>query len=201
MLIMKICERIGKEFIMKAISAVCVITAVLLVFASACWSLEPNDPNAPAPEPVRPANGQTAPDFTLKDLAGKKVSLSDFKDQVILLEFWAAWCPPCKAAMPQIQKLYDDLSPKGLKVLCVCTHSKLKELKGFLQNHPEYKMPVLFDPGQQNEAVGFSKYLIDGFPSFFVIGKDGKIVEFFKGFDEQHSPKTLRETVARHGIQ
>jgi peroxiredoxin len=77
----------------------------------------------------------------------------------------------------------------------------MEDLKGFLKDHPEYKMPVLFDPGQQNKAVGFDKYLIDGFPSFFVIGKDGKIVDSFKGFDQQHNPKTLRDTLAKLGIQ
>jgi len=201
MLIWEIFERFDKDCAMKSTKIVCALTAALLVGVSLGWALEPNEPNIPAPQPVRLENGKTAPDFTLKDLSGKKVSLADFKDQVILLEFWAAWCPPCKEAMPNVQKLHDDLSGKGLKVLCVCTHSKLKELKGFLQDHPEYKMPVLFDPGQQNKAVGFEKYLIDGFPSFFVIGKDGKIIDSFKGFDEKNNPGTIRATLAKLGIE
>jgi peroxiredoxin len=169
------------------------------LLAGACTTCSAADANQPAQ--IRLPNGSDAPDFTLETVDGNKVSLADLKGNVILLEFWAAWCPPCKAAMPHVQKLHDELAPKGLRIVCVCTESKMVDLKALLEQHPQYTMPILFDPAPKAEAVGYARYLIDGYPSFFVIDKSGKIVHSFKGFDEKNNPKTLRAIFAKLSIQ
>src|SRR5574337_170942 len=61
----------------------------------------------------------TAPDFTLQDMVGKSVKLSDYKGKVVLLEFWATWCPPCRASVPGLEKLHEAYKDKGLAVLAV----------------------------------------------------------------------------------
>ncbi len=74
-----------------------------------------------------------APDFTLKDLNGKTVSLSAFKGKVVLLNFFATWCPPCRAEMPALNKLYHTLKPRGLEVVAVSTDRSINDIKDFLE--------------------------------------------------------------------
>src|SRR4030042_5208982 len=74
-----------------------------------------------------------APDFTLKDLNGKTVPLSAFRGKVVLLNFFATWCPPCRAEMPTLNKLYHALKPRGLEVIAVSTHRSINAIKDFLE--------------------------------------------------------------------
>ena len=155
---------------------------------------EPAGPSAPA-KSVRLPDGTSAPDFTLQTLDGKSISLSDHKGKAVLLEFWAAWCPPCQRAFPHIDKLHKDFADNPVAVVSVCTSSKRPDLEAFLKQHTDYSLTILFDPAAQNESVGFAKYLIDGFPSFFIIGPDGKVVTSFKGFSEQDTSNKLKELI------
>jgi cytochrome c biogenesis protein CcmG, thiol:disulfide interchange protein DsbE len=63
--------------------------------------------------------GTTAPSFTARDLSGRPVSLDDLRGEVVLLNIWATWCPPCRDEMPSMQRLYEQLGPEGLKVVAV----------------------------------------------------------------------------------
>ena len=77
--------------------------------------------------------GSAAPDFSLRNINGKQVSLSDFKGDVVLINFWATWCAPCLTEMPHIQKMYTELKDKGFHVLAISVDaprdiSKIKPL-------------------------------------------------------------------------
>ncbi|HSP21696.1 MAG TPA: redoxin domain-containing protein [Planococcus sp. (in: firmicutes)] len=74
---------------------------------------------ATAPESSAPAEGQAAPDFELTSLDGEAVRLSDYRGKKVILNFWATWCPPCKAEMPHMQKFYEANKDKGIEVLAV----------------------------------------------------------------------------------
>jgi thiol-disulfide isomerase/thioredoxin len=127
---------------------------------------------AERPEPELAVKvGDAAPDFTLKDLAGTEVSLASLKGKVIVLDFWATWCGPCKAAMPVIQKLHDDYAAKGVAVLGVNTwEQNQKAVKNYIESK-KYTYPCLLDGDKLAEAYG-----VPGIPTLVVIGKDGKVV-------------------------
>ncbi len=86
------------------------LAVVVLVLAFAAGCQERNSTKGGAAK---------APDFTLQDLNGKNVKLSDFRGKVVVLEFWATWCPPCRESIPGIEKIYKAYKDKGLVVLAV----------------------------------------------------------------------------------
>jgi thiol-disulfide isomerase/thioredoxin len=109
-------------------------------------------------------------DFKLKDLNGKDVSLSDYRGKKVFLNFWASWCPPCKAEMPEMEKLYQETKDSDLVILTV----NLGEDKSIVQkfiNDNRYDFPVLLD----TDNVVASKYQVVSIPTSFFIDKEGNI--------------------------
>jgi thiol-disulfide isomerase/thioredoxin len=114
--------------------------------------------------------GDKAPDFKLTDLVGGEVTLASLKGKVVLLDFWATWCGPCKAAMPVIQKLHDEYASKGVAVLGVNTwEQNEKAVRDYIASK-KYTYPCLLEGDKLAEAYG-----VPGIPTLVVIGKDGKV--------------------------
>lgn len=111
-------------------------------------------------------------DFNLKDLNGKEISLSDLKGKKVFLNFWASWCPPCRAEMPDIEKLYAETKDSDLVILAVNLGEDKNTVKSFIDKN-NYKFKVLLD-SDQNVAA---KYNITSIPTSFFIDKEGTIVE------------------------
>ncbi|MBB6624160.1 TlpA family protein disulfide reductase [Clostridium gasigenes] len=114
---------------------------------------------------------EKAIDFKLKDLNGKYVSLNDFKGKNVLLNFWATWCPPCKAEMPDIEKLYQENKNSDLVILAVNLGEDKQTVKSFIEKN-KYNFDILLD-SDQDVAV---KYNIVSIPTSFFIDKEGNIV-------------------------
>lgn len=114
---------------------------------------------------------EKAIDFKLKDLNGKSVSLSDFKGKKVLLNFWATWCPPCRAEMPDIEKLYLENKDSDLVILAVNLGEDTQTVKSFIDKN-KYNFNILLDSDQ---AVAI-KYNIVSIPTSFFIDKEGNIV-------------------------
>lgn len=110
-------------------------------------------------------------DFKLKDLNGKDVSLNDFKGKNVLLNFWATWCPPCKAEMPDIEKLYQENKNSDLVILAVNLGEDKQTVKSFIEKN-KYNFDILLD-SDQDVAI---KYNIVSIPTSFFIDKEGNIV-------------------------
>ena len=112
-----------------------------------------------------------APDFTLRNVAGEAVSLSDYRGQVVLLNFWATWCPPCKAEMPSMETLYRMLKDEGLVFLAVNAEPNGPQVvPAFLEKNP-HSFPILLD----DEGLVQKLYGVYKFPETFIIRRDGTI--------------------------
>ncbi|MBM7869138.1 thiol-disulfide isomerase/thioredoxin [Clostridium pascui] len=113
-----------------------------------------------------------AMDFKLKDLTGKEVSLSDYKGKKVFLNFWATWCSPCKAEMPEMEKLYQETKNSDLVILAVNLDEEKDTVQKFI-NSNKYNFPVLLDTG--NIVAG--KYEVVSIPTSFFIDEEGNIVD------------------------
>ena len=109
-------------------------------------------------------------DFTLTDLQGKSWHLRDLRDKVVLVNFWATWCPPCRKEMPDLQALYDKYKDQGLVVLAISDEEATKVAPFIADRKISY--PVLLDPGRHvNDA-----FIVEGIPKSFVYDRVGKLV-------------------------
>lgn len=146
-----------------------------------------------------------AVDFTLKDQYGNTHTLSEYKGKTVFLNFWATWCPPCKAEMPDIQKLYETYDQEGeeaLIVLGVAAPGQWQEqdeegVKAFLEDKG-YTYPVLMD----SSGNTFLQYGVSSYPTTFMIDRDGNVFGYVPGmlsFDMMESIVQQTMTGVRNG--
>ena len=115
--------------------------------------------------------GQPAPNFTLKTVDGKEVSLKDFKGKVVLINFWATWCPPCREELPLFEKIYEKYKDKGFVILAINTDPE--NLKDFLKDFGvKITFPILIGDDRILDL-----YPVRGLPTSFLIDREGKIVK------------------------
>lgn len=117
--------------------------------------------------------GTTAPDFTLKTLDGKEVSLSDYRGKKVMINFWATWCGPCEAEMPEMQDYYEKHQDENIEILAV-NIDPLNDVAGFVKKHG-LTFPILLDPivKEGNEVNEIYKTI--AIPTTYVIDEKGKI--------------------------
>jgi peroxiredoxin len=133
-----------------------------------------------------------AADFTLADLHGKKWHLQDLRGKVVLVNFWATWCPPCRKEMPDLQALYDKFKDQGFVVLAISDEDTAKVSPFIAERKIGY--PILLDPGRKvNEA-----YIVEGIPKSFVYDRGGKLVA--QSIDMRTRNQFL-EMLAQAGLQ
>jgi len=109
-------------------------------------------------------------DFTLTDLHGQAWHLKDLHGKVVLVNFWATWCPPCRKEMPDLQALYDKYKDQGFVVLSISDEEQAKVAPFIADRKITY--PVLLDPGRKvNE-----EFIVEGIPKSFVYDREGKLV-------------------------
>jgi len=138
-------------------------------------------PSAGAAEREQPKLGHTltdisasvpAPDFTLEDMDGKKFSLKDYRGKVVLLNFWATWCPPCRREIPSMERIYEHFKDKDFVVLALNQMEDIDPVfiyLGGLEVSPTF--PVLFD---KDSSVSRA-YEVLGLPTTYLIDKNGTI--------------------------
>lgn len=134
-------------------------------------------------EPSRPQDfvGKDAPDLTLKLLDGKTYRQSSLKGNVVLLDYWATWCGPCKASLPHINELArdKDLAAKGLRVFAANDGEDAATVTRFL-TAAKYTFQVPLDP---TKALA-QAYRVSGIPLTILIGRDGKVAQVFEGYGD-----------------
>jgi thiol-disulfide isomerase/thioredoxin len=109
-------------------------------------------------------------DFTLKDLHGKKWTLSELHGKIVMVNFWATWCGPCKLEMPSLDWFYTRFGPQGLVVLSITSEDpfKVAQFTGQWNYHP----PILLDQG----GKVFQQFHVQGIPRTFLFDRDGKLI-------------------------
>ncbi|HYE83341.1 MAG TPA: TlpA disulfide reductase family protein [Clostridia bacterium] len=138
---------------------------------------------APSPEPSPAPTDSSQPegqqeqkkinlmesyDFTLEDLSGNKITLSGLKGKKVYLNFWATWCPPCKAEMPDLEKLYQETKESGLVILAVNVGEDKKTVQDFITKN-KYNFPVLLD----TKGEISQQYQVTGIPTSYFIDTEG----------------------------
>ena len=124
--------------------------------------------------------GDKAPDFTVEMLDGSKIKLSSLRGNVVLINFWATWCPPCRQEMAHLQEgVIDHFAGKDLVVLPISRGEERATVEAFLQKMG-YTFPVGLDKSQAIYRLYASNYI----PRSVVVGKDGKVVYVAVGYDD-----------------
>lgn len=126
-----------------------------------------------------------APDFTLMDQYGNAHTLSEYKGKTVFLNFWATWCPPCKAEMPYIEELYyeygeneGDVVILGVAMPKMGREGTREEIMKFLEEN-KYTFPVVFDESEFHDVA--YQYYINAFPTTFIINKEGNVEGYMPG--------------------
>jgi peroxiredoxin len=123
----------------------------------------------PAPAPVV---GAPAPDFSLNDLAGQAVKLSSLRGQVVLVNFWATWCGPCRLEMPTLEKYYEAFKGQGFVVLAVDMGDEKADVQAFASDH-KLSFSIVLDPDM---AVS-DAYRVSSLPTTFIVDAQGRITQ------------------------
>jgi thiol-disulfide isomerase/thioredoxin len=161
-------------------AVVFVVVAVVMVAAAVAFFAVGVNPTWAAERPnPKTLVGKPAPTFSLQTVQGKDMSLAKERGNVVVLDFWATWCPPCRESLPGLEKLHADkeLADKGLKVYAV----NLREEKDVAKQYLEQNNLTFPAPMDKTGAVA-QKYLVSGIPTTAVVGRDGKVKAVFVGF-------------------
>ena len=131
--------------------------------------------------------GSEAPDFTLTDLKGKTWTLSELKGQVVFINFWATWCPPCREEMPAMQQLLDLLPKDKFKMLAILNKDSTSNAELFVQKN-KLSMPILNDMANNIGPM----YGLTGLPETFIVDKQGIVREKYIGPAQWFSPEIVQ---------
>jgi len=139
-----------------------------------------------------PLVGGPAPEITLKDLQGQEVRLSDLRGKIVLLNFWATWCKPCKEEMPAMQASYDRLRDQGFVVLAVNELEDTEKVIEHVRKHG-HTFPVVMD----HDNVVANRYGVVGLPASFLVDRQGVVREQI--FGSLLTEERIADLVRRYG--
>jgi len=114
--------------------------------------------------------GEIPPAFSLPSGDGKEISLKDYSGKIIMVDFWASWCPPCRKELPILQKIYDEYSEKDVVLIGINCDEDMRTGQGFVKDNN-----ISFPMGYDTEGIVNQKYRVTAFPTLFIIGKSGKV--------------------------
>lgn len=128
--------------------------------------------------------GARAPDFAQRDINGNYVSVTSLRGKVIVLNFWATWCPPCKKEIPGLERMYREYRSQGLEVVGVSTDSSERGIRDFLKESPLSYRILRDTDGKISRLYG-----VYSLPTTFIIDRSGIVIKHFIGEQNWDSPK------------
>ncbi len=141
------------------------------------------------PWAINELRGKRAPDFTTTDLTGRTHRLSDYKGRVVLLNFWATWCPPCREELRSLESLRKDYKDKRLVIIAISVDRDIEKVKRFLR-----EISTSFIILHDGKYSVYKKYNVFSVPMTFLIDRKGRIVDIFFGEQDWTSP-TIKEQI------
>jgi len=132
--------------------------------------------------------GDTAPSFSIKTDSGKTITTKDFGGKLLVLNFWATWCPPCVEETPSLVALSNRLGPKGLTVVGVSVDTDAKAYEGFIR-----RFGVKFETFRDPESNISASYGTFKYPETYIIDRNGKVVLKIVGQKNWASPETIEQ--------
>jgi len=157
----------------RSLYAAILLAGLIWIFASADKTNSATAGHIPAPQ-----KGFLAPEFKLETSAGQSIALTDYRGKAVLVNVWATWCPPCRAEMPTIEKVYQEYQNQGLVVLGV--DSTIQDdptaIAPFIKQY-DITFPILLDINGEASNL----YELHSLPTSFFIGRDGIIKEVVVG--------------------
>jgi thiol-disulfide isomerase/thioredoxin len=151
------------------------------------------EPPATTTQRVSPLAGKPAIDFTLKDLAGRPHSLKRLRGKVVLLDFWATWCGPCRMTMPQVAKIHERYKGRGVEVMSVNVGETADKAAAYIKKNG-YAFTTLLD-GDNRVS---SQYQVDGIPTLVVIDRAGTVSDYMVGVRDETA---LKEALRKAGVK
>ena len=136
---------------------------------------------------------ESAPDFTLKSLDGSNLRLEEYRGQVVLINFWASWCGPCRQEMPLLDRLHQRYEDTGFAVLGVNVEGEVGPARDIVDK-TKVSFPVLIDTGQQVSE----RYNLEAMPSTIVVDRDGVVRYIHRGYkpgDESKYVQVVKELI------
>ena len=128
--------------------------------------------------------GQLAPDFTLKSTQGKNLKLTEQRGQIIVINFWASWCGPCRKEMPILEKLHRKYTDLGVAVWGINVEQENQAGRNFLADL-NLSFPIFFDSSNQISA----NYQVEAMPTTVIVGRAGKVRYVFQGYRDGYEKK------------
>jgi len=134
------------------------LAALLAALVAVAWPAAATDGSPPAPA------------FKLANRAGGDMSLSDLKGQVVMINFWASWCGPCRQEFPALDQIYSKYKPMGFQMVAINVETEKADAERFLGKTP-VSFPILFDP--DNQVSG--SYGVSAMPTTFLVDRQGRL--------------------------
>jgi peroxiredoxin len=145
--------------------------------------------NAGANELLIPIQGRPqAPDFILKDMNGQTHRLADYRGKVVVVNFWATWCPPCVKEMPSMQKAWEAVQQDNVVILAINNGEDIRQVQAFHRKIP-LSFPLLLDTNMQI----MTEWKARGMPTTFVVDTEGRLAYQALGERNWNHPNILRE--------